>query len=330
MVLDSPLSVVAAPLVSFFISFFSILWLIKRKADWVLDHPNSRSLHSVPVSRIGGLGLLFGVITAWLCFSVVMPITVWVGIGLLAGISLIDDVWHAPVWCRLLIQSIVAAGFSMALLLEPYGWMMALCAVVAVIWMANLYNFMDGSDGLAGGMTVIGFGYYGLIAYLAGNYDFAVINFSIAAAAAAFLRHNFYPARIFLGDAGAIPLGFLAAVLGILGWMDSLWSLWVPLLVFSPFIADSTVTLIKRLLRGRKIWQAHREHYYQRLVQSGLGHRNTALSAYALMLTAGASAVWADRQDPAVQSWVAMLWGGFYLLLMFISDWNQKYYSNRG
>jgi len=330
MVLGSPLSTVAAPLLSFFISFVSILWLIKKKADWVLDHPNSRSLHSVPVSRIGGVGLFFGIITTWLCFSVVMPVTIWVGIGLLVAISFIDDVWHAPVWCRLLIQSIVAAGFAMALLLEPYGWMMVLCTAVAVVWMANLYNFMDGSDGLAGGMTVIGFGYYGLIAYLAGNNDFAVLNFSIAAAAGAFLLHNFYPARIFLGDVGAIPLGFLAAALGILGWMDNLWSLWVPVLIFSPFIADSTITLIKRLLRGKKIWQAHREHYYQRLVQSGFGHRNTALSAYALMLTVGASAVWAGRQDPAVQSWIAMLWGGFYFLLMFISDWNQKYYSNRG
>ncbi len=330
MVLDFPLSVVAAPLVSFFISFFSILWLIRRKADWVLDHPNSRSLHAVPVSRIGGLGLLFGVITAWLCFSVVMPITVWIGIGLLVVISLIDDVWQAPVWCRLLIQSIVAAGFSMILLLDTYDWTMVLCSTVAVIWMSNLYNFMDGSDGLAGGMTVIGFGYYGLIAYLAGGNDFAVLNFSIAAAAGAFLLHNFYPARIFLGDVGAIPLGFLAAALGILGWLDNLWSSWVPLLIFSPFIADSTVTLIKRLLRGEKIWQAHREHYYQRLVQSGFGHRNTALSAYALMLTVGASAVWASGQSPAVQSWIAMLWGGFYLLLMFISDRNQKYYSNRG
>ena len=330
MVLGSPLSTVAAPLLSFFISFVSILWLIKKKADWVLDHPNSRSLHSVPVSRIGGIGLFFGIITTWLCFSVVMPVTIWVGIGLLVAISFIDDVWHAPVWCRLLIQSIVAAGFAMALLLEPYGWMMVLCTAVAVVWMANLYNFMDGSDGLAGGMTVIGFGYYGLIAYLAGNNDFAVLNFSIAAAAGAFLLHNFYPARIFLGDVGAVPLGFLAAALGILGWMDNLWSLWVPVLIFSPFIADSTMTLIKRLLRGKKIWQAHREHYYQRLVQSGFGHRNTALSAYALMLTVGASAVWACRQDPVVQSWIVMLWGGFYLLLMFISDWNQKYYSNRG
>jgi len=330
MVLDSPISIVTAPLLSFVISFFSILWLIKRKADWVLDHPNSRSLHSVPVSRIGGLGLLFGIIVTWLFFSVVMPITIWIGIGLLVAISFIDDVWHSPIWCRLLIQSIVAAGFSTVLLLDIYGWIIVLCITVAVIWMSNLYNFMDGSDGLAGGMTVIGFGYYGLFAYLAGNIDFAMINFSIAAAAMAFLLHNFYPARIFLGDVGAIPLGFLAAVLGVLGWKDNLWSLWLPLLVFSPFIADSTVTLIKRLLRGEKIWQAHREHYYQRIVQSGFGHRNTALSGYALMLVVGGSAVWAGRQDLMVQYWVAMIWGSFYLILMFISDWSQKYYSDRG
>lgn len=331
MVLDFPLStIVAAPLLSFAISFFSILWLIKRKADWVLDLPNLRSLHSVPVPRIGGLGLLFGVIITWLFFSVIMPTPVWIGIGLLLSISLIDDIWHAPIWCRLLVQGMVAAGFSTALLLNIYGWMTVVCITVAIVWMSNLYNFMDGSDGLAGGMTVIGFGYYGLFAYLAGDYDFAVINFSIAAAAMAFLFHNFYPARIFLGDVGAIPLGFLAAVLGILGWVNNLWSIWLPLLVFSPFIVDSTVTLIKRLLRGEKIWQAHREHYYQRMVQSGLGHRNTALMSYGLMFVVGGSAVWAGQQDEKVQYWFAMMWGSIYLILMFISDWNQKYYSDRG
>jgi UDP-N-acetylmuramyl pentapeptide phosphotransferase/UDP-N-acetylglucosamine-1-phosphate transferase len=195
--------------------------------------------------------------------------------------------------------------------------------------MSNLYNFMDGSDGLAGGMTVIGFGYYGLFAFLAKEYDFAVINFSIAAAAMAFLLHNFYPARIFLGDVGAVPLGFLAAVLGILGWLENVWSIWLPLLVFSPFIMDSTVTLIKRLLRGKNIWQAHREHYYQRMVQSCLGHRNTALSGYALMLAVGGSAGWADKQDSTMPTWVMGIWGSIYLILMFISDWNQKYYCDR-
>lgn len=330
MVLDFPLSTVAAPLLSFVLSFFSILWLIKRKSDRLLDYPNSRSLHSVPVPRIGGLGLLFGVIVTWLLFSVVMPVAVWIGVGLLGVISFIDDIRHVPIWCRLLIQSIVAAGFSVAVLLDIHGWVIVLCVTVAIIWMPNLYNFMDGSDGMAGGMAVIGFGYYGLSAYLAGNTGFAVINFSIAAAAMAFLLHNFYPARIFLGDVGAIPLGFLAAALGVLGWINHLWPIGVPLLVFSPFIADATVTLIKRLLRGEKIWRAHREHYYQRMVQSGLGHRNTALLGYALMLVVGGSAVWAGRQDVTVQCWVAMIWGSFYLILMFISDWSQKYHSDRG
>lgn len=330
MVLDFSLSAIAAPLLSFVIAFFSIQWLIKSKTDWVLDHPNSRSLHSVPLPRIGGLGLLLGVITTWLFFSMAIPITIWIGMVLLIVISFVDDIWHSPVWCRLLIQSIAAVVFSVVLLLDTYGWAIVLCVIVAVIWMSNLYNFMDGSDGLAGGMTVIGFGYYGLSAYLAENHDFAVINFSIAAAAMAFLLHNFYPARIFLGDVGAIPLGFLAAALGILGWMDHLWSMWLPLLIFSPFIVDATVTLIKRLLCGKNIWQAHREHYYQRMVQSGFGHRNTALSSYVLMLAVGGSAVWASKQDSAMQYWVAAIWGSIYLILMFISDSNQKYYSNRG
>lgn len=330
MVLDFPLTIAVASLLSFVVTFFFILWLIKGKASWVLDYPNSRSLHSEPVPRIGGLGLLLGVMVTWLLFSVALPLVLWVGIFFLVLISLIDDIWHAPVWCRLVIQSVVAAGFSSILLFDTYGWTVVLLVSVAIIWMSNLYNFMDGSDGLAGGMTLIGFGYYGLLSFLAGSYEFAMVNLSIAAAAMAFLCHNFYPARIFLGDVGAIPLGFLAAVLGVLGWLDGLWSLWLPILIFSPFIADSTVTLIKRFIRGEKIWQAHREHYYQRIVQSGFGHRNTALSGYALMLIVGASAVWACNQDLLVQGQVAIIWGGVYLVLMFASDWYQAHYVGRG
>ncbi len=324
MVLDFPVTIITAPLLSFVLSFFSIAWLIKRKAGWGLDHPNARSLHTVPVPRTGGLGLLLGMTVTWLCISAQIPLIIWVCIGLLMVISLLDDIRHVPVWCRLLIHTLVAAAFSAVFLLSAHGWFIALGAMTAVIWMCNLYNFMDGSDGLAGGMTVIGFGYYGLFAYLAGNSNFAMINFSIAAAALAFLLHNFHPARIFMGDVGAIPLGFLAAALGILGWLNQLWSLWVPLLIFSPFIADATVTLIKRLLHGEKIWQAHREHYYQRMVQSGLGHRNTALWGYVLMLITGGCAVWAGNQDPPVQSWTVTVWSGIYLLLMLITDRYQK------
>lgn len=330
MVLDFPFSMVGAPLLAFFLSYFSIFWLIKRKADWVLDQPNARSLHTVPVPRIGGAGLLLGAMTAWFCFSVSLPSTVLLGVVLLMVISLIDDIWRAPVWSRLLIHAIAAAWFAISLLFGAYDWLTVLCVIIAAIWMSNLYNFMDGSDGLAGGMTVIGFGYYGLIAFLAGDHNFAMINFSVAAAAMAFLSHNFHPARVFMGDAGSVPLGFLAAVFGILGWLSQLWTIWVPLLIFSPFIADATVTLTKRLLQGKKIWQAHREHYYQRLVQSGFGHRNTALAAYALMLTAGISAIWINEQDMAVQQWVMLMWGGIYLAAMMFADRSLKPFSDRG
>lgn len=331
MVLDFPLSIaVVVPLLSFFLSLFSISGLIKIRADWVLDQPNERSLHLVPVSRIGGLGLLAGVIVSWLCFSVAIPDSVLMGIGLLMVISLADDVWRVPVWCRLMVHTAVATSFSIAFLSDTYGWGLVLFTAAAVIWMSNLYNFMDGSDGLAGGMTVIGFGTYGWLAYAAGNNDFAAVNFSLAAAALAFLIHNFYPARIFMGDVGSIPLGYLAAVIGMLGWFDHLWSLWVPVLIFSPFIADATVTLMKRVFQGKIIWQAHREHYYQRMVQSGLGHRNTALVAYGLMLATGASAVWANAQDVALQIRIVAVWGCVYLILMVISDRSQKTPPDRG
>ncbi len=329
-VLDFPYSMFAASLLAFFLSFFSILWLIKRKADWALDQPNARSLHTVPVPRIGGACLLSAAMTAWLCFAATLPSAVLLGVALLMAISLIDDIRHAPVWCRLLIHAVAAAWFAIALLWSAYDGLTVLCVIIATIWMSNLYNFMDGSDGLAGGMAMIGFGCYGLIAYLAGDHNFAMINFSIAAAAMAFLLHNFHPARVFMGDAGSVPLGFLAAVFGVLGWLNQLWTIWVPLLIFSPFITDATVTLTRRLLQGKKIWQAHREHYYQRLVQSGFGHRNTALAAYALMLIAGGCAIWINRQDMAVQQWGMLMWGGVYLAAMMIADRSLKPFSDQG
>ncbi len=331
MVWDFPLTVATAPLFSFVISFVSVLWLISTRSNWLLDQPNRRSLHAKPVPRSGGLGVLSGIIITWLLYGVTLPAALWIGIVLLMTISFVDDIRGASVSSRLFVQLAAAAIFVIGILQDyHYEWWLMLCIVLMIVWMSNLYNFMDGSDGLAGGMTVIGFGFYGWFALLQGNYHFALINLVVATAALAFLLHNFYPARIFLGDVGSVPLGFLAAALGVIGWADGLWSGWFPFLVFSPFIADATVTLIKRMLRGEKIWLAHREHYYQHLVQSGWGHRNTALLGYGLMLGAGGSAVWAGQQDATTQLWVMMVWGGIYFALMIIADCNQKVFSNHG
>ena len=187
-----------------------------------------------------------------------------------------------------LLGTSAAVAFGADDLWLPLG----LALVLAIAWLTNLYNFMDGADGLAAGMTVIGFAAYAVAATLADEPELATICLCIAAASGAFLVFNFHPARIFLGDVGSIPLGFLAAALGIVGWRDEAWPLWFPAAVFAPSIADATLTLARRLLRGERVWQAHRDHYYQRMVRGGLGHRGTAYVAYALMvLCAGAALV---------------------------------------
>ena len=318
-------SLISSPLLSFVVTFSFIFWLIRYSNIKILDHPNHRSLHTESVHRTGGIGLISGILAAGVVLPAILPWSVWTGICILALVSISDDILSLPVWSRLLVHCAVAILVSVAMLFEAHGWLIVSIAALLILWVTNLYNFMDGSDGLAGGMTLFGFGFYGLAALFGESEIFAMINFSISSAAIAFLFFNFYPARVFMGDAGSIPLGFLAAVLGILGWIDSLWPAWFPLLVFSPFIVDASVTLTKRCLHGKKIWQAHREHYYQQFVKGGFGHRSTALLWYALMFSVGASAVWAVQQEFIVQLGAGIVWGIVYLMLIVVCEqyWKQ-------
>jgi len=318
-------SLISSPLLSFVVTFSFIFWLIKYSNIKILDHPNHRSLHTESVHRTGGIGLISGIFVAGVVLPAILPWSVWMGICMLGLVSIIDDIFSLPVWTRLLVHCVAAILVSAAMLFEAHGWLIVSISALLILWTTNLYNFMDGSDGLAGGMTLFGFGFYGLVALFGENEIFAMINFSISSAAIAFLFFNFYPARVFMGDAGSIPLGFLAAVLGILGWIDSLWPVWFPFLVFSPFIVDASVTLVKRSLYGKRIWQAHREHYYQRLVKAGFGHRSTALLWYALMFSVGISAVWAVQQEIIVQLSVGIVWSIVYLILIVICEqyWKQ-------
>jgi UDP-GlcNAc:undecaprenyl-phosphate/decaprenyl-phosphate GlcNAc-1-phosphate transferase len=192
-------------------------------------------------------------------------------------------------------------------------------AALSLVWLTNLYNFMDGSDGLAGGMALLGFSAYGGVA-ASGDLELSFACWSVAAAVGGFLLFNFPPAKVFMGDAGSIPLGFLAAAVGMLGWQKGLWPLWFPVLVFSPFVVDASFTLLRRMLRGEHFWQAHREHYYQRLIRMGWGHRRTALTEYALMVGVIASALAALRQSQQVQILILAGWSFFYGTMMVLID----------
>ncbi|MGE0558343.1 MAG: glycosyltransferase family 4 protein [Burkholderiales bacterium] len=277
-----------APALSFVLAYAIIWWLVTRAAARLpVDTPNDRSLHSTPVPRAGGIGLHAGAVTAVIVIAPTLTPELWIAFAMLLAISLIDDFRALPVRLRLVVHLSAAAVFVIPQLANPYGMAVAAAAVLATAWMINLYNFMDGSDGLAGGMTLFGFAFYAMAAWTAGSTGFALVNAGVAAAAAAFLVFNFHPARIFLGDAGSVPLGFLAAAFGLTGWLQRDWTWWFPVLVFSPFIVDASVTLLRRLLSGARIWEAHRDHYYQRLVQMRFGHRGTAFVEYLVMAACG-------------------------------------------
>ena len=310
------------PIISAFVTMMLTLILTLNKHGMIQDIPNDRSLHTEPIPRVGGVAIMAGILSGWIllvhfwAWWIVLPV-----MGLFA-LSLVDDVRGLPAKVRLLghfvAAMIVLAGAGVQ-------WIWLLPVLLFIVWMTNLFNFMDGSDGLAGGMALFGFSFYGIAGLMHGNEAFAMMSFTIGAAALGFLYHNFHPARVFMGDAGSIPLGFLAATFGVWGWQQDFWPFWFPILVFSPFVIDTTATLLKRAWRRENLVQAHRDHYYQHLIQMGWGHRNTALVEYALMLLVGGSALWGIGLDTQAQGNLLAWWGAIYLGLATWVDrrWRQ-------
>lgn len=316
-------------LISFFTTYIFTRWMLRSGlARLAVDAPNERSLHVIPIPRTGGLGIIAGVATGWWMISEGWMLYIFILSALLATISFLDDMKGLHVGYRLAIHLILAALFTARLYWPPHiNFYIAALTVLAIAWMTNLFNFMDGSDGLAGGMAVLGFGFYGLSSLMAGDVRFAFFNLTISSAAFAFLLYNFYPARIFMGDTGSTFLGFLSGAMGLIGWQRGIWSLWTPVIIFSPFIVDATVTLFKRLLRGAKIWQAHREHYYQRLIQMGYGHRKTALLEYFFMIFFGILGCFLPKD---VAKWIIILLVIFiYTILILLIDHSWKRYINK-
>ena len=287
-------------------------------ARLAVDLPNPRSLHSNPTPRVGGIAVLAGVLAALLLAGGEYA-ALGVALASLAVLSFVDDRGGLPIGIRLSSHFVVGAAWLIFGADLPAGWTVVLLAV-AIAWSINLYNFMDGADGLAGGMATLGFACYALAAWLAGDTHLARVGVAAGAAAAGFLLFNFPPARSFLGDVGSIPLGFLAAALGIEGWQRGAWPFWFPLLVFSPFVVDASATLLRRALGRERFWRAHREHYYQRLVRMGWSHRRLAVTEYTLMAGAGVSALLMLDLAPVPQMAGIGAWALIYLVLMSIVD----------
>lgn len=325
--------------------FVVSVWMTRRLVSpsarvRVMDHPNERSLHGAPIPRTGGLAILSSLAMGLLLAGSLalidgkLPVigagtSLWfVGMVLLiALVSLWDDWAELPAVMRLAVHVLAAAGIVLGAELKleviglPFvgeastGWLAVPLTILFLVWMTNLYNFMDGMDGFAGGMAVIGFGFLGYLAWAGEHYLTSLFSVLTVTAAAGFLLYNRPPAKIFMGDVGSTLLGFLAGAISLLGVRQGLFDLWVPVLIFSPFIVDATATLLKRLLTGKKVWQAHREHFYQRMVLVGWSHRKTVLVEYGLMIAAGASAILYTKVGAANRLALLVAWALVYALL---------------
>jgi len=275
----------------------------------IMDRPNERSSHDTPTPRGGGIGLMTALLPAWIAGAFLFapgPLTTadWLlplAAAALAGVSWIDDLRDVGALPRLAAQFAAAIAGVLVLpglvfqgLCPP--WLDATLAVIGWVWFVNLFNFMDGIDGISGvesiaiaaGVVLTGV----VLSIVPGGMTAQAL--AVAAATAGFLAWNWHPAKIFLGDIGSVGLGYLLAwlllALAAMGEWEA--ALILPLY----YLADATITLLRRLARKEKVWQAHREHYYQQAVQNGRSHARvsaavatTNLALVALALAAAAT-----------------------------------------
>lgn len=302
----------------------------------VLDHPNERSLHTEVVPRTGGVAILvsilIGVSAGWAFYYPIPSVLhVLIALLLIAICSFADDIKGLSVAVRLCIHLLavallIHAGFVL-LDVGVYGVEMLLPSLFAmivtvlfVIWSINLYNFMDGMDGFAAGMTAIGFGVLSIIGFLKSEPAFAYFNACLVAGVSGFWIFNFPPAKIFMGDLGSSILGFCFAVVSLWGVNADVFSIWIPCIVFSPFIIDATYTVLKRAIARERFWEAHKTHFYQRLVEAGYGHKKVVIAEYLLMFACGLFALVLVNYETVknVQLVGILLTGALYTAIILI------------
>jgi UDP-N-acetylmuramyl pentapeptide phosphotransferase/UDP-N-acetylglucosamine-1-phosphate transferase len=263
----------------------ALRWLRSRA---ILDRPNARSSHDAPTPRGGGIAVVAVLLPAlagtqlWLGVPWPIVSALTGGAVLLAVVSWMDDRRPLGALPRLLAQAVaVLAGIwaagpnALAGWLGLPAWLAVPCVMLGWLWFVNLYNFMDGIDGITGvetGGIGAGLAAIGLAAPIVGG---ALFNgLVLAGVAAGFLVWNWHRARVFLGDVGSVPLGFVVGALLLSLAVAGQWAAALILPLY--YLADATITLARRVARGEKPWRAHREHFYQRAVQGGLAHNRVA------------------------------------------------------
>lgn len=292
----------------------------------LIDVPNERSSHALPTPKGGGVAIAISSLAAMglLCVLGLMPVHLFLaiapGAAAVAAVGLIDDITPLTARVRLLIHFIAAAWAVVCI--GPVGffnhfapetpelrWLEYAVSTVGIVWFLNMYNFMDGIDGIATSQAIFMCAGVALLAvFSAGLAHIAAAALVIGAACCGFLLWNWPPAKIFMGDVGSGYLGFVFAVLGLAtgAHAHSGFGVWSCLILAGVFAVDATFTVVRRFLRGEQVTQAHRTHAFQLLTEK-LGHRNVTLSIALVNLAWLLPCAIASALHPQDALWIATL-----------------------
>jgi Fuc2NAc and GlcNAc transferase len=258
-----------------------LTWLFRRLLVKLamLDIPNERSSHRLPVPRGGGVAIVFTVVATWLLAAIYglvdrQEVAVMAAGGMLvAAVGLADDRSDVPAQWRLAVHLISAAllvaaanglnTISLGGISVDLGWAGSVLAVLYIVWLLNLYNFMDGIDGIAGVEAVTVALPAAVLLWITGDTAMAVVTATIGAASLGFLVWNWAPAKIFMGDVGSSFLGYTFGALAVLDHETTSVDIYAWSILLGVFIVDATVTLIRRIVTGQRFYKAHRSHAYQ-------------------------------------------------------------------
>lgn len=290
----------------------------------VLDVPNARSSHSQPTPRGGGVSVVVAFTLASIALALLGRLQIELLIALLGGgtavalVGFLDDRFTVSAGARLLIH-VAAAVWALAWLggmpplrigdrIVQLGWIGHLLAVFGLVWVLNLFNFMDGIDAIAGSEAVFIACVGALLTVVGGGSgEVSALGLAFGGACCGFLLWNWPPARIFLGDVGSGYIGYVIAVLALAAARKDPAALWVWLILGSTFFVDATVTLVRRMLRGERVHEAHRSHAYQWLALRWRSHLRVTLAFLALNLLWLAPCAALATIYPPRAAWMACL-----------------------
>ena len=273
---------VAVSLCTGVLSYFACIGALKlAEKSGMIAHPGERQSHQRATPTGGGLGLIFSIVITTLCLELILSLPDFWWQNVLPGVLLLTVVgWRDD---RISVSSLLRLSIQLAvsIWLIGFGWLefsvkdMVLFAgtALAMVSLMNIYNFMDGSNGMAAFQGVFAAVIMAVFFQAGGDYAMALVALAVAAACAGFLPLNFPDARVFMGDVSSVPLGFIFAAFAIYGLRTGSLSILISILIMSVFLIDASLTLLSRVIRGERWYTAHAQHVYQRLIALGWSHR---------------------------------------------------------